>query len=166
MSCALLIITSTAAKVLAAAVQVMGVLAFLVDWGIQLLNNAKFGAVRERIGSQGEGLGVLRALRAGGGCGVRVEGRQSHVAPCALTLALAYQGTHHAPAGGFFGPFFLYVAISGAYALVAGGLVSFLEPLAAGSGIPEIKTYLNGRLGVCTRVRVCVAGGVGVTGLG
>lgn len=30
------------------------------------------------------------------------------------------------------------------YALVAGGLVSFVEPLAAGSGIAEVKTYLNG----------------------
>ena len=27
---------------------------------------------------------------------------------------------------------------------MAGGLVSFVEPLAAGSGIPEVKTYLNG----------------------
>ena len=31
-----------------------------------------------------------------------------------------------------------------AYAVVAGSLVAFVEPLAAGSGIPEIKTYLNG----------------------
>ena len=30
------------------------------------------------------------------------------------------------------------------YATVAGGLVSFVEPLAAGSGIAEVKTYLNG----------------------
>ena len=30
------------------------------------------------------------------------------------------------------------------YAVVAGSLVAFVEPLAAGSGIPEIKTYLNG----------------------
>jgi chloride channel 7 len=29
-------------------------------------------------------------------------------------------------------------------AAVAGGLVSYVEPLAAGSGIPEMKTYLNG----------------------
>jgi chloride channel 7 len=36
------------------------------------------------------------------------------------------------------------VGISLAFALVAGGLVSFVEPLAAGSGIPEVKTYLNG----------------------
>ena len=27
---------------------------------------------------------------------------------------------------------------------MAGSLVAFVEPLAAGSGIPEIKTYLNG----------------------
>ena len=34
--------------------------------------------------------------------------------------------------------------ISLGYGVVAGSLVSFVEPLAGGSGIPEIKTYLNG----------------------
>lgn len=48
------------------------------------------------------------------------------------------------PAGSFLGPYFMYVFISMGYASVAGALVSFVEPLAAGSGIPEIKTYLNG----------------------
>jgi hypothetical protein len=38
----------------------------------------------------------------------------------------------------------MYISISLMYALVAGGLVSFVEPLAAGSGIAEVKTYLNG----------------------
>lgn len=47
-------------------------------------------------------------------------------------------------AGSFLGPYFMYVFISMGYASVAGALVSFVEPLAAGSGIPEIKTYLNG----------------------
>ena len=41
-------------------------------------------------------------------------------------------------------PFFMYVGISLLYASVAGALVSFVEPLAAGSGIAEVKTYLNG----------------------
>jgi chloride channel 7 len=36
------------------------------------------------------------------------------------------------------------VGISLLYATVAGSLVSFVEPLAAGSGIAEVKTYLNG----------------------
>ena len=39
---------------------------------------------------------------------------------------------------------FLHVSVSCAFAAVAGGLVSYVEPLAAGSGIPELKTYLNG----------------------
>ena len=30
------------------------------------------------------------------------------------------------------------------YSALSGALVSFSAPLAAGSGIPEIKTYLNG----------------------
>ena len=37
-----------------------------------------------------------------------------------------------------------HVSVSCAFAAVAGGLVSYVEPLAAGSGIPELKTYLNG----------------------
>lgn len=38
----------------------------------------------------------------------------------------------------------LHAVVSCAFAAVAGGLVSYVEPLAAGSGIPELKTYLNG----------------------
>ncbi|CEF99187.1 Chloride channel, voltage gated [Ostreococcus tauri] len=38
----------------------------------------------------------------------------------------------------------LHVIVSCLFASVAGGLVSYVEPLAAGSGIPELKTYLNG----------------------
>ena len=53
--------------------------------------------------------------------------------------------TAHAPAtGGFLAPYLTHISISAGFALVAGGLVSFVEPLAAGSGIPEVKTYLNG----------------------
>jgi len=37
-----------------------------------------------------------------------------------------------------------HVSVSCAFAAVAGALVSYVEPLAAGSGIPEMKTYLNG----------------------
>ena len=37
-----------------------------------------------------------------------------------------------------------HVSVSCAFAAVAGVLVSYVEPLAAGSGIPELKTYLNG----------------------
>ena len=48
------------------------------------------------------------------------------------------------PAGGFWAPYATFVSISIGYAIVAGSLVAFVEPLAAGSGIPEIKTYLNG----------------------
>ncbi|CAD7694881.1 unnamed protein product [Ostreobium quekettii] len=46
--------------------------------------------------------------------------------------------------GGVWMPYFAWVAFPVLYALVAGALVSYVEPLAAGSGIPEIKVYLNG----------------------
>jgi chloride channel 7 len=45
---------------------------------------------------------------------------------------------------GFWRPYFSFIALTLLYAACAGGLVSYLEPLAAGSGIPEVKTYLNG----------------------
>ena len=45
---------------------------------------------------------------------------------------------------GFASPFFVYMAFTWGFALVAASLVSYVEPLAAGSGIPELKTYLNG----------------------
>lgn len=77
---------------------VMGVLAFLTDWGIELMNDLKYAATEEHI-------------REG---------------------------------GGFFRPFMVYLSFSVGYAFVAAALVSYVEPLAAGSGIPEIKTYLNG----------------------
>jgi chloride channel 7 len=42
------------------------------------------------------------------------------------------------------GPFFLWMLISGGFVLIATFLVAVVEPVAGGSGIPEIKGYLNG----------------------
>jgi hypothetical protein len=51
-----------------------------------------------------------------------------------------------------------FVGISGTLAGVAGGMCSYVEPLAAGSGIPEMKTYLNGvHLKGLLRLRTVVA---------
>eukprot|EP00958_Prasinococcus_capsulatus_P004906 scaffold451_cov365-Prasinococcus_capsulatus_cf.AAC.37 len=45
----------------------------------------------------------------------------------------------------------------------AGSLVSFIEPLAAGSGIPELKTYLNGvRIPGLLHIRTIIAKLVGI----
>eukprot|EP00210_Caulerpa_lentillifera_P000973 g938.t1 len=77
---------------------VMGIVAFLVDWGIEKLNDFKFEHVDDVIDSD----------------------------------------------GGFAAPYFTFLGIALALGLVAGSLVSYVEPLAAGSGIPELKTYLNG----------------------
>ena len=38
----------------------------------------------------------------------------------------------------------MFTAFCLGYSALSGALVSFGAPLAAGSGIPEIKTYLNG----------------------
>ena len=42
------------------------------------------------------------------------------------------------------GAFAAWVGLAGLLAAVAGGLVAWVEPLGAGSGIPELKSYLNG----------------------
>lgn len=47
-------------------------------------------------------------------------------------------------AGGFWAPYAVFACFCVGYAAVSGCLVCFGSPLAAGSGIPEIKTYLNG----------------------
>lgn len=46
--------------------------------------------------------------------------------------------------GGLVPAYLTYVSMSSLYAFVAGAGVAYLGPLAAGSGIPEMKTYLNG----------------------
>ena len=46
--------------------------------------------------------------------------------------------------GGFWAPYLTFLAFCLGFAALSGALVSFGAPLAAGSGIPEIKTYLNG----------------------
>eukprot|EP01025_Chloroclados_australasicus_P012437 TRINITY_DN1572_c0_g1_i2.p1 TRINITY_DN1572_c0_g1~~TRINITY_DN1572_c0_g1_i2.p1 ORF type:complete len:958 (-),score=133.08 TRINITY_DN1572_c0_g1_i2:534-3407(-) len=77
----------------------MGFIAFLVDFGIQTLNNWKYSATQQVIDSSNQG---------------------------------------------FWPPFMVYILFTIIYSVMAGSLVSFVEPLAAGSGIPELKTYLNG----------------------
>ncbi len=46
--------------------------------------------------------------------------------------------------GGFWGPYVTFLAFCLTYSGISGAIVSFIAPMAAGSGIPEIKTYLNG----------------------
>ena len=76
----------------------MGMLSFLVDISLEVLNGWKFNAVAHAI------------------------------------------SVH----GGFAAPYAAFSLICACYAAIAGALVSYAAPLAAGSGIPEVKTYLNG----------------------
>lgn len=46
--------------------------------------------------------------------------------------------------GGFWAPYFTLTSTCMAYGLISALFVAYGAPLAAGSGIPEIKTYLNG----------------------
>lgn len=46
--------------------------------------------------------------------------------------------------GGFWAPYLTLASICMAYGLLSALLVAYGSPLAAGSGIPETKTYLNG----------------------
>ena len=46
--------------------------------------------------------------------------------------------------GDLLGPFFIFIAFSVGFVLVATFLVAVIEPVSGGSGIPEIKGYLNG----------------------
>lgn len=41
-------------------------------------------------------------------------------------------------------PYLLWLSISSGFAIVAAVLVTYGEPVAAGSGIPLVKCYLNG----------------------
>ena len=63
----------------------------------------------------------------------------------------------------FLVPFLVYVAWAVGLSAAAGCLVSFVEPLAAGSGIPELKTYLNGvQLPRLLRLHTLVAKLIGI----
>ena len=46
--------------------------------------------------------------------------------------------------GGFFVPYIVFCTFCIGYSAVSGSLVSWGSAAAAGSGIPEVKTYLNG----------------------
>ncbi len=46
--------------------------------------------------------------------------------------------------GGFWPPYLAFLFFNMGFSALSGCLVAFVAPLAAGSGIPEIKSYLNG----------------------
>ena len=62
--------------------------------------------------------------------------------------AIAAAAMQYIPMSNDAGPFFAvmaaYVALSVTFVAIAAALVVFIEPVAGGSGIPEVKTYLQG----------------------
>ena len=96
----------------------MGIISFLVDWGISGLITAKYRATKKYIDPD---------------------------------------------KASFAAPFFVYMSFTWGFAFVAAALVSYVEPLAAGSGIPELKTYLNGvHLKGLLQIKTLVAKLVGI----
>lgn len=47
-------------------------------------------------------------------------------------------------AGGFWAPYIAFLFFTMGFSALSGSIVSFIAPMAAGSGIPEVKSYLNG----------------------
>ncbi|XP_045130984.1 H(+)/Cl(-) exchange transporter 7-like [Portunus trituberculatus] len=61
-------------------------------------------------------------------------------------------------------PYLLWVALNIGPTLVAGYLGSYVEPVAAGSGIPQVKCYLNGvKVPRVVRIKTLASKAVGVT---
>ena len=61
--------------------------------------------------------------------------------------------SHH---GGFWAPYIVWLCFTMGYASLSAYLVTSFAPLGAGSGIPEIKTYLNGVHIKGNKSRVCI----------
>ncbi|XP_076458922.1 LOW QUALITY PROTEIN: H(+)/Cl(-) exchange transporter 7-like [Babylonia areolata] len=64
-----------------------------------------------------------------------------------------------------FAPLLIWVGYNAAFVLVASFLVAVVEPCAAGSGIPQIKCYLNGvKVPNVVRIKTLVSKVIGVVG--
>lgn len=115
----------------------MGLAAFFVDWGIQVLNRTKFSTVREAIYTSDSAGEVFRHDK-------RTHCYKSYAVQN-KTNSLFFFPTLNTENGGnaFLFPYTLQILLSLGFAFIAASIVAF-EPLAAGSGIAEIKTYLNG----------------------
>ena len=50
-----------------------------------------------------------------------------------------------------------FVGISIIFGLIATLLVNYIEPVAAGSGIPQLKAYLNGTRGVFLKYQIFIS---------
>jgi hypothetical protein len=71
---------------------------------------------------------------------LKFEAGRAHYFAAAGAVARGVIRTH----GGFLAPYIVFCAFCAGYSAVSGSLVSWGSAAAAGSGIPEIKTYLNG----------------------
>ena len=119
----------------------MGLCAFLVDVALETLNNWKFGAVKSVIRDRGGFWQPYLTFLAF--CLAYSGQHPSHAYPLVSIQALGQSDRQLLGK-----PTCLHVQaldICGCiHAGISGAIVSFAAPMAAGSGIPEIKTYLNG----------------------
>ena len=119
----------------------MGLCAFLVDVALETLNNWKFGAVNSVIRDRGGFWQPYLTFLAF--CLAYSGGHPFHIHPVVLHQAADRLD-------GWLSEKNTWLSIQAHYILgcmhtgISGAIVSFAAPMAAGSGIPEIKTYLNG----------------------
>jgi chloride channel 7 len=123
-----------------------GTTAFLIDTGVSKLLELRWGYTYDALIGVDAGCTddpVECGVDADSGCGCRTCGDKSDDNP--------WQA------------FFIDVLMCGAYVAVASGLVVWVEPAAAGSGIPDMKGYLNGtNLRGALTCKALVAKAVGV----
>lgn len=84
-------------------------------------------------------IGVVVALSATG-----IIYATRHLLELKFSVVIPLITFSDAGAGSFLRSYFLFVVISLGFSLAATLIVAFVEPLASGSGIPELKSYLNG----------------------
>ena len=124
-----------------------GLVAFCIDKGIGALNVPKFLAVEHFMGTPSNSTPPLSTPAPSSPVPGLFWNTSSVSGLTDTTTTTTPSPSSDAPGSTdipFFLPFVLYISINLAYAGVAAGLVIWGEPVAKGSGIPEVKCYLNG----------------------
>lgn len=126
---------------------IVACLSMLLNSCIGWLNLARIHATERVISSRGGHLSLFRHDRAVlGKIHTRLDAFHIHDCrgTCFRMYKFAWAKDHilrgrAAATGGFWAPYFTFVGMAAGYALIAGVVVAYGAPKAAGSGMPEIK---------------------------